>query len=156
MFDFLKKRITLLVVLALSCAVALYYQNKANNFYQTIFPKKSTFYTPGQNNNCKWVIHISDKITTEAGSNSSAQIGIPEVIKDGYIAGILQNGPGNSLLFAFKLPTQSDTSPPIILTAAYNPEELPIKKIRFRVFNSTALTMVIYSSFESCVGAIME
>jgi len=156
MFGFLNKRVTLLSILALSCAVALHYQIKANNLYKTVFPKESTFYTPGQHENCKWVVHISDRITTEAGDNSAAQIGIPEVIKDGYIAGILQNGPGNSLLFAFKLPTQSDESPPIIMTAFYTEEQLPLKKVRFRVFNSTAMTMVLYSSYEACVEATME
>ena len=156
MFSFLKKRITLLSILALSCAVALHLQIKANNLYKTVFPKESTFYTPGQHGNCKWVVHISNRITTEPGDNSSAQIGIPEVIKDGYIAGILQNGPGNSLLFAFKLPTQSDESPPIIMTASYKKEELPLKKVRFRVFSSTVMSMILYSSYESCVEATME
>ena len=107
MFSFLKERVTLLTILALVSAVGLHYQTKANNLYKTVFPKESTFYTPGQHGNCKWVIHISGRITTEPGDNSAAQIGIPEVIKDGYIAGILQNGPGSSLLFAFKLPTQT-------------------------------------------------
>ena len=156
MFGFIKKRVTLLGLLALSCAVAFHYHTKANNLYQTVFPKKSSFYTPGQHGSCKWVIHISNRITTEPGDNSSTQIGIPEVIKDGYIAGILQNGPGNSLLFAFKLPTQSDASPPIILTASYKKEELPLKKVRFRVFNSTAMSMVLYSSYEACIEATME
>jgi hypothetical protein len=156
MFRSIKRRITLLGILALSCAVAFYYHVKANNLYQVVFSKESTFYTPGQHNNCKWVVHISDKITTEPGDNSAAQIGIPEVIKDGYIAGILQNGPGNSLLFAFKLPTQSDESPPIIMTAAYKKEELPLTKVRFRVFSSTVMSMILYSSYESCVEATME
>lgn len=156
MFGFLKKRVTLLSLLALSCAVALHYQIKADNQHPVVFPKESTFYTPGQHGNCKWVVHISSQITTEAGDNSAAQIGIPEVIKDGYIAGILQNGPGNSLLFAFKLPTQSDESPPIVMTASYKKEELPLKRVRFRVFNSTAMTMILYSSFETCVEATME
>ena len=156
MFGFLRKRVTLLSILALSCAVALHYQVKANNLYQTIFPKESTFYTPGQHGNCKWVVHISKRITTEPGDNSPLQIGIPEVIKDGYIAGILQNGPGDSLVFAFKLPAQSDKSPPIIMTASYTKEQLPLKKIRFRVFSSTVMTMVLYSTYEKCVEATME
>ena len=156
MFGFLKKRVTLLGILALVCAVAFHYHAKANSLFPTVFAKESTFYTPGQNNNCKWVVHISSRITTEAGDNSAAQIGIPEVIKDGYIAGILQNGPGNSLLFAFKLPTQSEESPPIIMTASYKIKELPLTKVRFRVFNSTAMTMVLYNSFESCVEATMQ
>ena len=156
MFSFLKKRVTLLSILALVSAAALHYQIKANSIYKTVFKAESTFYTPGQNNNCKWIIHISDKITTEPGDNSAAQIGIPEVIKDGYIAGILQNGPGNSLVFAFKMPTQSDNSPPIIMTATYEKEKLPLTKIRFRVFSSSVLTMILYSSYESCVEATME
>jgi hypothetical protein len=155
MFGFLTRRVALLSILAISCSLALYYQIKANNLYQTVFSKESTFYTPGQHGNCKWVVHISNRITTEPGANSPTQIGIPEVIKDGYIAGILQNGPGNSLLFAFKLPTQSDESPPIIMTAVYATNQLPLKKVRFRVFGSTVMTMVIYSSYEACVEATM-
>ena len=156
MFGFLKKRVTLLGLLAFTCAVALHYQTKANSLYKTIFPEQSTFYTPGQHNNCKWVIHISNKVTTQPGDNSAAQIGIPEVINDGYIAGILQNGPGNSLVFAFKLPTQPDESPPFIMPAAYKEEQLPLTQVRFRVFSSTAMTMVLYSSYEACVEATME
>ncbi len=144
--------ITLLLVIIGSSG--LYW--KANTLYPTIFNKQTTFYTPGQHDNCKWVVHISDKVTSEPGDTSSVQIGIPEVIKDGYIAGILQNGPGNSLLFAFKLPTQSEDSPPIIMTSSYNREDLPLKKVRFRVFNSTAMTMVLYSSYDTCIGATMK
>lgn len=151
-----RKRVALFSILAISCATALYYQYKADNLFHIIFPEQSTFYTPGQNENCKWVIHISNQITTQLGDNSPTQIGIPEVIKDGYIAGILQNGPGKSLLFAFKLPMQSDESPPIVMTASYKEEELPLEKIRFRVFGSTVMTMVLYSSYEACVEATME
>ena len=151
-----KLRVTLLSILALVAAISLHLQIKANNQYRTIIPKQTTYYTPGQKDNCKWVVHVSQRITTEPGSNSPIQIGIPEVIKDGYIAGILQNAPGDSLLFAFKLPNQSKNSPPLVMTHVYNKEKLPIKKARFRVFNSTALTMVIYNSYNDCVEATME
>ena len=156
MFTRFSRKVTLLGVLALVSAVAAHYHIKANSLYHTVFPKQSTFYTPGQHGNCKWVLHISDRITTESGDNSAAQIGIPEVIQDGYIAGILQNGPGNSLLFAFKLPTQSDDSPPIVMTATYAKEDLPLSKVRFRVFNSSLMSMVLYSSHEACVEATMK
>ncbi|MCS5551079.1 MAG: hypothetical protein NZ811_06130, partial [Gammaproteobacteria bacterium] len=116
----------------------------------------TTYYTPGQNNTCKWVIHISNDITTFQGDTSAVQIGIPEIIEDGYISGIIQNGPGMSLLLAFKLPSQSDTTPPIVLTATYKESDLPIRKIRFRVFNSTALTMMVYNTEEDCVAATMK
>ena len=151
-----KLRVTLLGVLALTAAIAFHFQIKANSLYQTVIPKQTTFYTPGQKENCKWVVHVSNKITTEPGSNSPIQIGIPEVIKDGYIAGILQNAPGNSLLLAFKLPTQSKKSPPFVMTHVYDKNKLPIKKSRFRVFSSTVLTMVLYDNFEDCVEATME
>ena len=156
MFNRIKIKVTLLGILALVSAVALHFYIKAESVHQTVVEEKSTFYTPGQKENCKWIIHVSDKITTESGSGSSIQIGIPEVIKDGYIAGILQNAPGDSLLLAVKLPTQSKDSPPLVLTHVYDKTKLPIKKARFRVFNSTVLTMVLYNSFEACVEATME
>jgi len=151
-----KLRVILLSILALTSAISLYFHIKANNLHKTIIPKESTFYTPGQKSNCKWVVHVSNEVTTEPGSNSAIQIGIPEVIKDGYIAGILQHAPGDSLLFAFKLPTQSKKSAPIVMTHVYDRNKLPLKSARFRVFNSTALTMVLYSTFEACVEATME
>ena len=151
-----KLRVTLLGILALTAAISLHLQIKANHLYKTIVPEETTFYTPGQKDNCKWVVHVSQKITTEPGSNSPIQIGIPEVIKDGYIAGILQNGPGNSLLFAFKLPTQSAESPPLVMTHVYDKENLPLKNARFRVFNSTALTMILYNTYDACIEATME
>ena len=151
-----KLRVTLLSILALVAAISLHIQIKANNIHKTVVYKETTFYTPGQKDNCKWVIHVSQKITTEPGSNSPIQIGIPEVIKDGYIAGILQNAPGDSLLLALKLPTQSKDSPPLVMTHVYNKEKLPLRKARFRVFNSTVLTMVLYDSYDACIEATME
>tara|TARA_Y100000592_G_scaffold53540_1_gene84502 strand:- start:2575 stop:3051 length:477 start_codon:yes stop_codon:yes gene_type:complete len=158
MFRFIRSkiRVTLLGLLALAAAISLHFQTKANSSHKTIIHKQTTFYTPGQKDNCKWVIHVSEKVTTEPGSNSPIQIGIPEVIKDGYIAGILQNAPGNSLLLAVKLPTQAKDSPPLVMTHVYNNKSLPLKRVRFRVFSSTALTMVLYDSYNSCIEATME
>jgi hypothetical protein len=156
MFGFLTKRVTLIGILALVSAISVHYYIKANNVHKIIIPEKSTFYTPGQHGNCKWLVHFSREVTTEEGDNSPAQIGIPEIIKDGYISGIIQNGPGKSLLLAFKIPTQSDKSPPIVLTASYSLDNLPLKTISFRVFNSTLMRMVLYSSEEKCVEATMK
>ena len=151
-----KLRVILLGLLTLTMSGALYYYIKANSIHATVIPAETTFFTPGQKDNCKWVIHVSDKITTEPGSNSPIQIGIPEVIKDGYIAGILQNAPGDSLLLALKLPTQSKDSPPLVMTHVYNKEKLPLKIARFRVFSSTVLTMVLYNNYDACIEATME
>ena len=155
-FEKHKLRVILLGLLTLTISVALYFYIQANSVHTTIIPAETTFYTPGQKDNCKWVIHVSVKITTEPGSNSPIQIGIPEVIKDGYIAGILQNAPGDSLLLALKLPTQSKSSPPLVMTHIYNREKLPIKTARFRVFSSTILTMVLYDSYDACIKVTME
>jgi hypothetical protein len=151
-----KLRVTLLSLLALAAAISLHFQVKANKSHKIIIHKQTTFFTPGQKDNCKWVIHVSQNVTTEQGSNSPIQIGIPEVITDGYIAGILQNAPGDSLLLAVKLPTQSKNSPPLVMTHVYNKERLPLKEARFRVFNSTAMTMVLYNSYDACIEATME
>ena len=156
MFGFLTKRVILIAILALVSTISVHYYIKANNVHKIIIPEKSTFYTPGQHGNCKWLVHFSREITTEEGDNSPAQIGIPEIIKDGYISGIIQNGPGKSLLLAFKIPTQSDKSPPIILTSSYSLSNLPLETISFRVFNSTLMRMVLYSSEEKCVEATMK
>jgi hypothetical protein len=156
MFGFLTKRVILIAILALVSTISVHYYIKANNVHKIIIPEKSTFYTPGQHGNCKWLVHFSREITTEEGDNSPAQIGIPEIIKDGYISGIIQNGPGKSLLLAFKIPTQSDKSPPIILTSSYSLSNLPLETIPFRVFNSTLMRMVLYSSEEKCVEATMK
>lgn len=156
MFGFNTRKVILLSVLVLTSIVSAYYFVKANNVHQVIIPAKSTFFTPGQHGNCKWVIHFSSNVTTEEGDNSAAQIGIPEIIKDGYISGIIQNGPGRALLLAFKLPAQSDKTPPIVLTSIYTPEDLPLTTITFRVFNSSLMKMVLYSSQEKCVEATMK
>ena len=156
MLDILKKRTTLLALLALSCGTALYSYHKANSVHKTVILKKSTFYTPGQHDNCKWVVHFSNTITTSEGDSSPVQIGIPEIIKDGYIFGVIQSGPDQSLILAFKLPAQSNKTPPIIFTASYVLKDLPLKTIVFRVFNSTVLRMVLYPTEEECVEATMK
>ena len=42
------------------------------------------------------------------------------------------------------------------MTHVYNREKLPLKVARFRVFNSTVLTMVLYNNFDACIEATME
>jgi hypothetical protein len=156
MLGFLTRKVILLVTLVLVSVASSYIYLKANNIHKTVIQGNSTFYTPGQHDNCKWLVHFSNSITTEPGDNSPAQIGIPEINKGGYISGIIQNGPGNSLLLAFKIPTQSEKSPPLVLTATYTAEELPLKTISFRVFNSTIMRMVLYSTQEQCVESTMK
>ena len=148
-------RILLLVILLVATAGSYYIYQMANSQHPVILKGGSTYYTPGQHRNCKWVLHISDTVTTFPGETSSVQIGIPEVIKDGYISGILQSGPGNSILLAFSFPGQK-SSPPIIMTSSYKLEDLPLGRTTFRVFSSTAMTMTIYPTYDDCVEATMQ
>jgi len=156
MFRFSNRKVILLGVLVFASVLSAHFYTKANNTHKIVIPQKSTFYTPGQHGNCKWVIHFSDTITTSEGDSSHVQIGIPEIIKDGYIFGVVQSGPNQSLILAFKLPTKSSKIPPIIFTASYALKDLPLRTIVFRVFNSTVLRMVIYPTEEECVEATMK
>ena len=87
---------------------------------------------------------------------SPAQIGIPEVAGNGYISGVVQSGQGKSIIMAFNLPKTVSKLPPIIMIASYNNKTLPIKTIRFRVMNSTLMSMSVYSSYEKCIEATMK
>ena len=56
-----KLRVILLGLLTLTVSGALYYYIKANSIHTTVIPAETTFFTPGQKDNCKWVIHVSVK-----------------------------------------------------------------------------------------------
>lgn len=148
-------RIILLLTLLIVSVGSYYIYQMANLRHPVILQGGSTFYTPGQHGNCKWVLHVSDTITTFPGETSSVQIGIPDVISDGYISGILQSGPGSSLLLVFSSPGQ-EKSPPIVMTSSYEEKELPLEKVTFRIFNSTAMSMTIYPTYDQCIEATME
>ena len=84
------------------------------------------------------------------------QVVISEAAEHGYIEGVLENGPNQTLLLAFKLPGTTKKSPPVMMTSKYSGRELPLKSLRFKVFNSSIMTMMLYSTFEKCVEATME
>jgi hypothetical protein len=148
-------RVILLVVLLATAGGSFYVYQIANSQNPVILKGGNTYYTPGQHRNCKWVLHVSNTITTFPGETSSVQIGIPDVIKDGYISGILQSGHGNSLLLVFSYPGRN-ASPPIIMTSSYDIKDLPLETITFRVFSSTAMSMTIYPTYDACIEATMQ
>ncbi len=81
MFHLTKIRFGLIAALIFSSLLSLYLYSKANALHPVIFPAKSTFYTPGQHDNCKWVIHISDKITTESGDIPLLKLAFLKLLK---------------------------------------------------------------------------
>lgn len=158
MTKWLRKRISLVSLLAFTLAISFYAYIKAEESerHQVVISKKTVYYTPGQLRNCKWVIHTSNDLTTFPGDVTSIQIGIPEAAGHGYIEGVLENGPNQTLLLAFNLPGTTKKSPPIMMTSKYEGRELPLKSMRFKVFNSSAMTMMLYATYEKCVEATME
>ena len=158
MTKWLRKRLSLVSLLAFTLAISFYAYIKAEESeqHQVVVSKNTVYYTPGQLDNCKWVIHTSNDLTTFPGAVTSIQIGIPEAAGHGYIEGILENGPNQTLLLAFNMPGTSKKSPPVMMTSSYEGRELPLKSIRFKLFNSTAMTMVLYPTYERCVEATMK
>jgi hypothetical protein len=154
----LRNNISLTSLLILSIIISFYSYVKAEVYgrHQVIISKNTIYYTPGQLHNCKWVVHTSNELTTFPGDATFIQIGIPEAAEHGYIEGVLENGPNQTLLLAFKLPGTTKKSPPVMMTSKYSGRELPLKSLRFKVFNSTIMTMMLYSTFEKCVEATME
>jgi len=43
-----------------------------------------------------------------------------------------------------------------MMTSQYGDRELPLKSMRFKVFNSSAMTMMLYPTYEKCVEATMQ
>ena len=158
MTRWLRKRFSLVSLLAFALAITFYSYVKAEEYgrHQVVISKNTVYYTPGQLHNCKWVVHTSNDLTTFPGDVTSIQIGIPEAAGHGYIEGVLENGPNSTLLLAFNLPGTTKKSPPVMMTSKYGDRELPLKSMRFRVFNSSIMTMMLYSTYEKCVEATME
>jgi hypothetical protein len=158
MVKWLRNNISLTSLLVLSFVISFYSYVKAEEHgrHQVVISKNTIYYTPGQLHNCKWVVHTSNNLTTFPGDVTSIQIGIPEAAGYGYIEGVLENGHNQTLLLAFKLPGTTKKSPPVILTSRYDGRELPLKSLRFRVFNSSIMTMMLYPTFEKCIEATME
>jgi len=153
-----RKRISLVSLLALAFAISFwsYIKVQESEQFQVVIPKNTTYYTPGQLDNCKWVLHTSNDLTTFPGDVTSIQIGIPEAAGHGYIEGVLENGPNQTLLLAFNMPGSSKKAPPLMMTSRYGEKKLPLKSIRFRVFNSSAMTMVLYPTYQKCIEATMK
>ena len=158
MTQWLQKNFFPLSLIAVALAITFYSYVKAEEYqrHQVVISKNTIYYTPGQLDNCKWGVHTSGDLTTLPGDITSIQIGIPEAAGHGYIEGVLENGPDQTLFLAFKLPGTTGKSPPVMMTSKYGGKELPLKSMRFKVFNSSIMTMMLYSTFEECVGATME
>jgi hypothetical protein len=144
------KRVLLLCVLLVTIisSVFLTYQN--TNKVELVLSKEKTYFLPGQKNNCKWILQVSQDLKNIPGETTEIRIGIPEAQSLGYISGRIEVGPHNTLILAFIPPGSQQNKVPVILTADYSEKELPVDFIRFRWVQSSAITILIFSSEDSC------
>ena len=145
-----------LVALALTIATSAHFYIKANKENQTLISKNTIYYTPGKQHNCKWVFNVSQNLLDIPGSSSAVQIGIPEATALGYIEGLLEVSSNNTLILAFNLPQASMRAPPFLFTSVYDPSELPLGKLKFKMFNSTIIVMNLYNSYEDCIETTIK
>jgi len=120
---------------------------------QILLSKNTTYYLPGQQNNCLWVIRLDDDIKNYLGSNSEIKIGIPKAQKMGYLAGRIEVGKENTLILAFNPPTTKASKPPIVMTADYSTQILPIESIRFRWTQSSLVTVILFNNHKTCLAS---
>ena len=145
-----------LAVLALAITTSAYFYIKANEESQTLISKNTVYYTPGKQHNCKWIFNVSQHLLDTTGSSSKIQIGIPEATALGYIEGLLEVSVNSTLILAFNLPQASVQTPPLLFTSTYDPLELPLNKLKFRMFNSTIIVMNLYNSYEKCIETTIK
>ena len=124
-----------------------------NNKPQILLSKHTTYYLPGQQNNCLWVIQLDNNIRNYLGSNSEIKIGIPQAQKMGYLAGRIEVGKENTLILAFNPPSANASRPPVVMTADYSTQTLPINAVRFRWTQSSLVTVVLFQHQEECLAS---
>lgn len=113
----------------------------------------ATYYLPGQNNNCLWILRLDSDVRDLLGDSSEIRIGIPEAEKRGYLGGRIEVGESHTLILAFNPPQAPASRAPIILTAAYGDSQLPIKHVRFRWNQSSLVTVVMFRNRLECLAS---
>lgn len=147
-----RKRILLsfLGLVSLATAALIYYNNVMP---REVMSEDVTYYLPGQHNNCKWVLQADNSLYNIPGDGTEIRIGIPAAQQMGYISGRIEVGPHSTLILAFIPPGKSKDKIPVVLTADYSEKPLPIDFLRFRWAQSSAITIVLFSSKEQCLAS---
>jgi len=115
-----------------------------------VFKKDTIYYMPGKNNDCTWHVYFENNVYLKRGSFSNIFIGLPNREQNGAIKGIVEST-ATDLLLAFSFPGNIRQAP-IVLTARHNQITAPIDHVRFRLFNSTLLTILIFKDHKSCIS----
>jgi len=145
-----KKLLIISLLLSIVISIFLVYKNVQPS---VLLSKDVTYYLPGQQNNCLWIIKLDNNIRNRPGSNSEIKIGIPQAQKMGYLAGRIEVGRDNTLILAFNPPGVKPGRPPVVMTADYSIQDLPIKSIRFRWTQSSLVTILLFEDKEICLSS---
>jgi hypothetical protein len=146
------KRI-LLVLLTIAILVSSFLVYKNNFQPKVVLVEKTTYYLPGQSDDCNWILQAENNLRNIPGETTEIRIGIPAAQTLGYISGRVEVGPHNTLILAFIPPGPKTNKIPVILTADYSEKSLPIDFLRFRWVQSSAITILVFSNKDTCVAS---
>ena len=148
-----RKRVLLFILGTVSLLTAsLIYYNSIKP--ELVLSGDVTYYLPGQRSNCQWVMQADHNLYNTPGETTEIRIGIPAAQKMGFISGRVEVGPHNTLILAFIPPGKSKDKIPVVLTADYSEKTLPIDFVRFRWAQSSAITILLFSSKNKCLSSI--
>ena len=146
------KRI-LLLLLTVTSLVSSFLIYKNNFQPKIVLADNITYYLPGQNDDCNWILQAENNLRNIPGETTEIRIGIPAAQTLGYISGRVEIGPHNTLILAFIPPGPKTNKIPVILTADYSEKSLPIDFVRFRWVQSSAITILVFSNKDACIAS---
>lgn len=115
-----------------------------------VFEKDTVYYMAGKNKDCSWNVYFENDVYLKRGSFSNIYIGLPAREKRGVVKGIVEST-DQDLLLAFSFPGSS-SAPPIVLTAKHDQVRTPIEEVRFKLFNSSVLTILVFKDQKRCIS----
>ena len=145
-----RRKLLLMILLASSAFSAFfYYKNEIQP--QELLLKNTSYFLPGQNKKCQWILQLENTLRDIPGDSSAIRIAIPSAQAYGYVGGRIEVAPHKNLILAFIPPGARTHKMPVVLTAGYEDAELPLKHIRFRWVRSSVLTVVLFRDRDSCL-----
>lgn len=143
-----------IAVLVLTITAASFLIILNNTTDQVILVSGDTYYTPGQFDDCKWLMSIDRTLTERPGDSTPVRIGIPSKENRGYIKGVIETSPDNGLILAFKPLGFSESSPPVIMTSVYSMHSIPLPVIKFTWFRSSTMVINLYRTEAACLASV--
>ena len=142
-----KTRFSILLALLVAACATYYFISSSNKI---VFAEGRTYYMAGQNKSCAWNVYFENDVYLKRGSFSNIHIGLPDREKRGSIKGIVESTE-NDLLLAFSFPGAAGQAAPVVLVARHDDIVSPFESIRFRLLNSSVLTILIFKDQKTCI-----